>query len=90
MAKGLKVKVRKFGELVPTFVEVTREKRVRGAPFYPPPPPHPDKVKGICNYLKKTEKNWKCSIGLFIKENHKLGEGGGICQQKISFLCCRK
>ena len=33
--KGLKLKVRKFGWLIPTFVEVTSEKQVRG-PFCPP------------------------------------------------------
>ena len=50
MEKGLKLKVRKFWRLTPTFVEVTREKLGRGgifAPPYqspthpPPPPPHP-------------------------------------------------
>ena len=38
VAKGLKVKVRKFLGLVPTFVKVTREKLVGGG-FLPPPPP---------------------------------------------------
>ena len=38
MAKGLKLKVRNFGGLVPTFVEVTREKQV-GSLFEPHPPP---------------------------------------------------
>ena len=37
VTKRLKLKVRKFLELVPTFVEVTEEKLVRGA-FLPPPP----------------------------------------------------
>ena len=32
--KGLKLKVRKFWELIPTFVEVTGEKLV-GGPFWP-------------------------------------------------------
>ena len=36
VAKGLKLKVRKFGGLNPTFVEVTGEKLVGGS-FYPPP-----------------------------------------------------
>ena len=36
VAKGLKLKVRKFLGLIPTFVEVTREKLV-GGPFLPPP-----------------------------------------------------
>ena len=33
-AKGLKLKARKVWGLIPTFVEVTGEKLVRG-PFYP-------------------------------------------------------
>ena len=33
--KGLKLKVRKFYGLIPTFVEVTGEKLV-GGPFWPP------------------------------------------------------
>ena len=37
VAKGLKLKVRKFWGLIPTFVEVTVEKVVWG-PFQPPPP----------------------------------------------------
>ena len=37
MAKGLKLKVRKFWWLIPTFVEVTGEKLV-GGPFCPLPP----------------------------------------------------
>ena len=41
VAKGLKLKVRKFGGLSPTFVEVTGEKLVRGS-FYPPPPHLPE------------------------------------------------
>ena len=35
VAKGLKLKVRKFGSLIPTFVEVTGKKLV-GGPFCPP------------------------------------------------------
>ena len=35
--KGLKLKIRKFWGLIPTFVEVTREKLV-GGPFWPLPP----------------------------------------------------
>ena len=34
LAKGLKLKVRKFSGLIPTFVEVTEEKLVRGS-FWP-------------------------------------------------------
>ena len=36
VAKVLKLKVRKFGSLIPTFVEVTGKKLV-GGPFCPPP-----------------------------------------------------
>ena len=32
-AKELELKVRKFWRLVPTFVEITREKRTIGDPF---------------------------------------------------------
>ena len=35
VAKGLKLKVRKFGSLIPTFVEVTGKKTGRGT-FLPP------------------------------------------------------
>ena len=38
VVKGLKLKVRKFWGLIPTIVEVTREKLVRG-PFCPTPHP---------------------------------------------------
>ena len=37
VAKGLKLKVRKFWELIPTFVEITGEKLV-GGPFCTPTP----------------------------------------------------
>ena len=37
VAKGLKLKVRKFWGLTPTFVEATREKLVEGG-LLPPPP----------------------------------------------------
>ena len=44
VAKGLKLKVRKFLGLIPTFVEVTGENWSEGrglfAPPPPPPPPH--------------------------------------------------
>ena len=43
--KELKLKFRKFLGLLPTFIEVTKEKIVR-MPFYRPlPPSHPEKVK---------------------------------------------
>ena len=38
LAKGLKLKVRKFLGLIPTFVEVTGEKLVGGGAFWLPPP----------------------------------------------------
>ena len=47
MAKGLKLKVRKFLGLIPTFVEVTWGKLVKGA-LLPPPPSLP-----ILNRVKK-------------------------------------
>ena len=40
LLKGLKLKVRKFWGLIPTFVEGTGEKLV-GGPFCPTPLPHP-------------------------------------------------
>ena len=46
MAKGLKLKVRNFRGLVPTFVEVTREKQV-GSLFEPHPPPPPPLIPPI-------------------------------------------
>ena len=42
VAKRLKLKVRKFWELIPTFVEITGEKLVGGAFRPPPPPPYPE------------------------------------------------
>ena len=39
VAKGLKLKVGKFGELIPTFDEITAKKLVGGS--FCPPPPHP-------------------------------------------------
>ena len=38
VAKGMKLKVKKFYELVPTFVEVTGEELVGGVPFCSPHP----------------------------------------------------
>ena len=42
VAKTLKVKVRKFWGLFPTFLEVTGEKLVGGAFLHAPLPPYPD------------------------------------------------
>ena len=43
LQKRLKLKVRKFWGLIPTFVEVTGEKLVGGSFWSPPPPsPHPE------------------------------------------------
>ena len=42
MAKGLKLKVRKFWGLIPTFIEVTGKKMVGGWLFGTPPPLHPE------------------------------------------------
>ena len=52
VAKGLKLKVRKFLGLIPTFVEVTAEELVRG-PFCSPPP------SSILNSVKKIILSWK-------------------------------
>ena len=41
LSKGLKLKVRHFWGLIPTFVEVIGEKLVGDGAFLPPPPPHP-------------------------------------------------
>ena len=78
MPKGLKLKVRKFWRLIPTFVEVTREKPV-GEPFYtstPPPPPFlripPSWIKSswINNKIKQTteEAQLKNAAGYFTSE----------------------
>ena len=48
VAKGLKLKVRKFWGLVPTFAEVSEEKLVVVGPFcpaHPPTHPIPNRVK---------------------------------------------
>ena len=39
VAKGLKLKVRKFGGLNPTFVEFTGEKLIGGVGLFAPTPP---------------------------------------------------
>ena len=56
MAKGLKLKVRKFYGLSPTFVEVTEEKLVGGA-FSPPPHTHTHSL--ILNRVKEVTFNVK-------------------------------
>ena len=45
VANELKLKVRNFGGLSLTFVEVTGEKLVVGGPFLPPPRPILNRVK---------------------------------------------
>ena len=45
VANELNLKVRNFGGLSLTFVEVTGEKFVVGGPFCPPPPPILNRVK---------------------------------------------
>ena len=42
VAKGVKLKVRIFWRLIPTFVEVTGEKPVGERAFCPSPPPNPE------------------------------------------------
>ena len=45
VAKGLKLKVRKFLGLIPTFAEMTGEKLVGGGLFgHTPPPPPPSSI----------------------------------------------
>ena len=51
--KGLKLKVRKFWGLIPTFVEVTGEKLVAGALFGPPPILNRVNQKKICKISQK-------------------------------------
>ena len=47
VANRLKIKVRKFWEITPIFVEVTGEKLIRGGRLLTPPPIHPiNSVKG--------------------------------------------
>ena len=53
VAKGLKLKVRKFGVLVPTFVEVTEKKLVA---ILHPAPPILNRVK-THNFLEKLVTN---------------------------------
>ena len=48
LAKGLKLKVRRFWGLIPTFVEVAGEKLVEGV-LLPPAPPILNRVKKRCN-----------------------------------------
>ena len=61
VAKTLKVKVRKFWGLFPTFLEVTGEKLVEGAFCTPPSPPILIRVKSSMlakvNILNKLGKN---------------------------------
>ena len=52
LSKELKLKVRKFWGLIPTFVEITEEKLAGGGPFCLPPPPNLNRVKGL--KIKKT------------------------------------
>ena len=63
-AKGLKVKVRKFGGLIPTFLEVIGENQVGGkGAFYSPlsSPPNLSGVKGLTSKKSSTE------IKIFLK-----------------------
>ena len=47
VTKGLKLKVRKFWGLIPSFVEVTGEKLVKGTFLPPLPPSHVNRANGI-------------------------------------------
>ena len=53
VAKGLKLKIRKFLGLVPAFVEVTGEKLAGGlfAPPPPPIPPHPETHRRLMKHI---------------------------------------
>ena len=62
LSKGLKLKVRKFFGLIPTFVEVTGEKLVGGPFCHPPSPPTP-----ILNRVKQ-EKLFQISIVILATE----------------------
>ena len=53
--KGLELKVRKFYGLVPTFVEVTWEKLVRGGGLFVPPSPILNRVNGQTGNIRHTE-----------------------------------
>ena len=46
---------------------------------------HRPDIKGVLNYVRWLEdgKNWKCFVGSFMKENHKLEEGVKNCQQNV-------
>ena len=85
VAKRLKLKVRKFWGLVPTFVEVTGEELIRGAFLPPPPLPLPilnrvkklgsyyfhkiDFLKRSLNFLKKHVKQ-SCRKQLFLNSQN--------------------
>ena len=61
LAKGLKLKVRKFLRLIPTFVEVTGEELVGGGGFFIPSPfPTP-----ILNRVKQLPSNFHPTLDLF-------------------------
>ena len=55
VAKGLKLKVRKFWGLIRTFVEVTGGKRDRGVAFWPEPPSRIGLKKVYLITLRSTE-----------------------------------
>ena len=55
VAKGSKLKVRKFWGQIPMFVEVTREKLL-GGPFCPPPPPSWKGLKRVYNAVLSLKK----------------------------------
>ena len=59
VAKGLKLKVRKFLGLIPTFVEVTGEKLVGGGGAFLPPPLHPSWIGLRVDYhLNRIWSSW--------------------------------
>ena len=59
VTKELKLKIRNFGGLIPTFVEVMGEK-LEGGPFYPPPPSIRNRVKTRDLRCRKMALLFKC------------------------------
>ena len=55
VVKGLKLKVRKFWGLIPTFVEVAKKKVVAGGAYLPPPPPTTTTMNRVNNSFPPTE-----------------------------------
>ena len=74
-AKGLKLKLRKFLGLIPTFVEVTGENWQGG--FLPPPPIQPGIVACTCNPAT-LEAKFQVDVGLIPVGGNSISIGGWI------------